>query len=360
MTQHQQVRVEARRDPDYDAQPERNPAASDNRELLLSLYRAMALTRAFDRKAVALQRVGKIGTFASSLGQEAVGVGVASAMRADDVFVPTYRDHAAQFIRGVSIVESLLYWAGDERGNSFAGPRNDFPNCVPIGTQVPHAVGAAYALKLKREPRAVVCLVGDGGTSKGDFYEGLNFAGVWRVPLVLVINNNQWAISVPRTAQTAAATLADKAVAVGIPGEQVDGNDVAAVHARVAAALATARAGGGPTVIEALTYRLADHTTSDDATRYRPPEEVQAAWRNEPVARLRDRLVLRGWWGREDELALSADCAARIDQAVAAFESIAREGPEAMFDHLYATLPDALREQRETALRFTSGGQGHG
>src|SRR6202171_2966036 len=179
------------------------PAFAQDAAALVPLYRAMVLTRAFDTKAIALQRTGKLGTFASSVGQEAIGVGVASAMRADDVLFPSSRDHAAQLLRGVTMTESLLYWGGDERGSDFSVARNDFPNCVPIGTQVCHAAGAAYAFLLRREPRVAVAIFGDGGTSKGDFYEAMNMAGVWQAPLVLVVNNNQWAISVPRSRQSA-------------------------------------------------------------------------------------------------------------------------------------------------------------
>src|SRR5207247_5332372 len=182
-------------------------------------------------------------------------VWLGSAMGREDVLVRSSRDHPAQFLRGVTMTESLLYWGGDERGSGFAGPRHDFANCVPIATQVCHAVGAAYAFKLRHEPRAAVCLLGDGGTSRGDFYEGLNMAGVWQVPMVLIVNNNQWAISVPRSLQSAAQTLAQKAIAAGIGGRQIDGNDVMAARPAAVEALAKARAGGGPTLIEALTYR---------------------------------------------------------------------------------------------------------
>src|SRR5574340_1052015 len=254
----------------------REPAA------LVSLYRAMVLTRVFDAKAIALQRTGKIGTFASALGQEAVGVGSASAMRAEDVLVPSYRDHAAQFFRGVTMVESLLYWGGDERGSDFAVPRHDFANCVPIATQVCHAAGAAYAFRLRREPRAAVCIFGDGGTSRGDFYEGMNMAGVLRWPLVMDVNNNLWAVSVHRRLQTAAGTLAQKAIAAGIEGRQVDGNDVIAVRYAMEQALDKARAGGGPTLI----------------------------------ARLRTYLAGIGAWDKEQEDALHQECAQRVNQAV--------------------------------------------
>src|SRR5438105_1376996 len=238
----------------------RDPAA------LVAMYRAMVLTRTFDSRAVAMQRTGKLGTFASALGQEAVGVGVASAMRDEDVLVPSYREQAAQFMRGMTMAQCLLYWGGDERGSDFQGvARHDFPNCVPIGTQVPHAAGIAYAFKLRKEPRVAVTVFGDGGTSKGDFYEGMNMAGAWKVPLVLVINNNQWAISLPRARQTAAETLAQKAMAAGIDGLQVDGNDVIAVRKVVADAVERARRGDGPTVVEAVNLALAWEMAHDDS-----------------------------------------------------------------------------------------------
>ncbi|MGH1508247.1 pyruvate dehydrogenase (acetyl-transferring) E1 component subunit alpha [Ralstonia solanacearum] len=335
------------------------PAFAQEVPTLLALYRAMVLTRAFDTKAVALQRTGKLGTFASSVGQEAIGVGVASAMRAEDVLFPSYRDHSAQLLRGVSMAESLLYWGGDERGSCFAAVREDFPNCVPIGTQVCHAVGAAYAFALRREPRVAVTVFGDGGTSKGDFYEGMNLAGVWNAPLVLIVNNNQWAISVPRSRQTAAQTLAQKAIAAGIAGRQVDGNDLIAVRQAAQEALDKARAGGGPTLIEALSYRLGDHTTADDATRYRDPDIVKQAWAREPILRLRNYLVRLNAWDKTQEEQLGRACYAQVEEAVAAYLAVEQPGPSAMFDHLYAALPRALEAQRAMALAFApQGGQG--
>ena len=328
---------------------------------LIALYRAMLLARAFDAKAIALQRTGKIGTFASALGQEAVGVGVASAMRTDDVLVPSYRDHPAQFFRGVTMTESLLYWGGDERGSDFAVPRGDFANCVPIATQVAHATGAAYAFGLRHEPRVAVCMLGDGGTSRGDFYEALNMAGVWRVPMVTVVNNNQWAISVPRSLQSAAATLAQKAIAAGVDGRQVDGNDVIAVRYVVEAALDKARGGGGPALIEALTYRLGDHTTADDATRYRDAESVRQQWSFEPIGRLRNYLARIGAWDKDREEALQRECAERVNEAVEAYIATPPPTTDAMFDCLYATLPAVLEAQRAEAQRFaTRDGEPHG
>jgi 2-oxoisovalerate dehydrogenase E1 component alpha subunit len=322
--------------------------------LLLGFYRAMVLTRTFDNKAIALQRTGQLGTFASSLGQEAVGVGVASAMHPEDVLLPSYRDHAAQLLRGVTMVESLLYWSGDERGSNFSGASNDFPNCVPIGTQVPHAAGVAYAFKVRNEPRVAVCIIGDGGTSKGDFYEGLNMAGVWQVPLVIMINNNQWAISVPRELQSASPTLAQKAIAAGIEGHQIDGNDVIAVHATMKEAMDKARRGGGPTLVEALTYRLGDHTTADDASRYRDPSLLQSAWSREPILRLRNYLVEIKAWDKDAEMRLLNDCAEAVDKAVQAYLATPKAGVDAMFDCLYATLPDTLAEQLADARYFAS------
>jgi 2-oxoisovalerate dehydrogenase E1 component alpha subunit len=323
----------------------RDPAA------LIPLYRAMVLTRRFDAKAIALQRTGRLGTYASSLGQEAVTVGLAAAMRPEDVLLPTYREAGAQLWRGVTLDELLLYWGGDERGSDFAGPRGDFPIAVPVASQCLHAVGVAYAKMLQKEPGAAVCVCGDGATSNGAFYEAINCAGVWRVPAVFVINNNQWAISMPRSAQTAAGTLAQKAIAAGIPGIQVDGNDVIAVRDAVEQALARGRAGEGPSVVEALTYRLTDHTTADDAGRYRDAEAVSAQWAKDPIARLRNHLSAASAWTKKAEEELIDELNAEIDAAVERYLAIPPEPPESMFDHLYAQLPAAYTEQRIAASR---------
>lgn len=332
------------------------PTATGAPAALIEWHRAMSLARAFDARAIALQRTGQLGTFASALGQEAVGVGVASAMREDDVLVPSYRDHPAQFWRGTSMVEVLLYWGGDERGNDFARARHDFPNCVPIGTQTTQAAGAAYALARRGRGQVAVCLLGDGATSRGDFAEALNFAGVFRVPVVFVISNNQWAISTPRIRQCAAPTLAQKAGAAGLPGVSVDGNDVIAVHQATREALDRARAGDGATVIEAITYRLADHTTADDATRYRDPAEVAAHWKREPIARLRTHLAGVQAWDADAEITLARECATAVDAAVSAYRAIVPPDVGAMFDCLFETLPPALAAQRAEALSLRSGG----
>jgi pyruvate dehydrogenase E1 component alpha subunit len=329
------------------------PEWATDREALVGLYRAMVVTRTFDAKAVSLQRTGRLGTYGSSLGQEAVAVGLASAMRSEDVLVPSFREPGAQLLRGVTMVELLLYWGGDERGSDFAGPRDDFPICVPVGSQAAHAAGVAMAFALRREPRVAVCVFGDGATSKGDVYEAMNFAGVRELPVVFVVDNNGWAISTPRARQTAAATLAQKSVAVGFDGEQVDGNDVIAVREVVGRSIEAARRGEGPGLVEALTYRLADHTTADDASRYRDDAEVTAHWKEDPVARLRRYLSDRGWWERADEQALLESSVAEVDAAAAQYLATPALPPAAMFDNLYATLPSTLAGQRDECARTT-------
>lgn len=313
---------------------------------LTGFYRDMVLTRAFDAKAIALQRTGRLGTYASSLGQEAVVVGIGAAMAPEDVLLCTYREQGAQFRRGVTMVELLRYWGGDERGSDYAGPREDFPICVPVGTHAPHAVGAALAFKLRREPRVAVCVMGDGATSKGDVYESMNLAGVWQLPVVFVVINNGWAISVPRAQQTACETLAQKAIAAGFPGHQVDGNDVIAVCHAVRQALEQARSGNGPSLVEAITYRLSDHTTVDDASRYRSDAEVSAHWTEEPVVRLRRYLTAAGHWAKEDEDRLFDEVNAQVEAAAEAYLSTPPRAPASMFDHLYAELPPSLAAQR--------------
>jgi 2-oxoisovalerate dehydrogenase E1 component alpha subunit len=316
---------------------------------LIALYRAMVLNRTFDAKAIALQRTGRLGTYASSLGQEAVGVGVAAAMRPDDVLVPSFREHGAQLWRGVTLKELFLYWGGDERGNDFAGPRQDFPNCVPVASHAPHATGVALAFRLRGEKRAAVCVFGDGATSKGDVAEALNMAGAWQAPAVFVVANNGWAISVPRAKQSAAETLAQKAIAAGIVGEQVDGNDVIAVRAVIERALERAREGRGPSLIEALTYRLSDHTTADDASRYRDDTEVSGHWAAEPVARLRNHLAHHHSWDKDKEEALLQECSHAVDQAADDYLATPPLPQAATFEHTYARVPADLAEQGAAA-----------
>jgi pyruvate dehydrogenase E1 component alpha subunit len=330
------------------------PSFAADPRVLVRLYKSMVFTRVFDRKAVALQRTGQLGTYPSSLGQEATAIGLGAAMAREDVLLATYRETGAMIIRGVQPHEILQYWGGDERGSAYSGssaPAQDFPISVPIGTHAPHSVGVAYAFKVRGEPRVAVCVLGDGATSKGDFYEAMNAAGVWQLPLVFVIVNNEWAISVPRRSQSHATTLAQKAISAGIGGEQVDGNDLIAVHDAMDRALAKARSGGGPHVIEALTYRMSDHTTADDARRYRSDDELERWQALDPIARLRAYLTREGRWSDADEQSLAAECEAAIDEAVAAYRAVPAPAAVSIFDHLFATLPDALKEQRDELLR---------
>ena len=323
------------------------PDFAQHRATLVAMYGAMVRTRVFDTKAIALQRTGRLGTYAPSLGQEAIGVGAAAAMRAEDVLLPSFREHAAQLVRGVTLDELFLYWGGDERGNDFEGPRRDFPVCIPVAGHFPHAAGVGLAMAQKGEPGVAVAVGGDGATSKGDFYEAMNIVGAWNLPAVFVINNNEWAISVRRRAQTAADTLAQKAVAAGIPGVQVDGNDVIAVRATVAHALGWAREGCGGTLIECLSYRLGDHTTADDASRYRDDAEVSARWKAEPIARLRKHLTDAHGWTRDEEEDLLDRCHAEVEAAAERYLATAPEPPRAMIDSLLAELPADLRAQAE-------------
>jgi 2-oxoisovalerate dehydrogenase E1 component alpha subunit len=323
------------------------PGFASDIEFLVSLLRGMTLLRVFDLKAVALQRTGRLGTYPVSLGQEAASVGVASAMREEDVLLPSYRETGALIWRGVRMEDILAFWGGDERGSSSSGPAHDFPISIPVASQAPHAAGVAYAFKLRREPRVALCLCGDGATSKGDLWEAMNFAGVWKLPVVFVVTNNQWAISVPLKQQTASETLAQKAIAAGFAGEQVDGNDILAVHEAAAQAMEHARAGHGPRLIEAVTYRLGDHTTADDASRYRPAEEAQAHWKGEPIARLKAYLVRKGAWDKEREERLATECQERVEAAAAHYLAMDTRPPESIFDHLYAELPHVYVAQRD-------------
>lgn len=326
------------------------PAIARDVRQLVELYKLMLYVRIFDAKAVALQRTGKLGTYASCLGHEAAHVAIGSAMQEDDVFAPMYREYGAQFLRGVKPREVLLYWGGDERGNDFSGPAHDFAWCVPIATQALHAAGAALAFKTRKEPRVAVTVVGDGSSSKGDFYGAVNVAGAMKLPLVIVIVNNQWAISVPRSAQTGAKTLAQKGLAGGLECLQVDGNDLIAMRVAMDHAVKRARHGHGGTVIEAVTYRLSDHTTADDARRYRPDAEVKEAWQREPMKRIKAYLMSLNGWSELEEEEWKADCSAKIDIEVNAYLETKAQPVEAMFEFVYAELPPDLVAQRAEVL----------
>ncbi|KTC75222.1 Pyruvate dehydrogenase e1 component subunit alpha [Legionella birminghamensis] len=326
------------------------PAFANNDQVLQELYRIMVRTRIFDRKAIALQRTGKMGTYAPINGQEAISTAIGHAMRAEDVLIPYYRDYAAQFQRGVKMSEILAYWGGDERGSHFANNKEDLPICVPIASQCLHAAGVAFAFKYRHQPRVAVTCIGEGGTSEGDFYEAMNVAGAWKLPVVFIVNNNQWAISVPLSKQTATQTVAQKAIAAGFTGVQVDGNDVLACRQVIGEAIEKARRGEGPTLIEALTYRLCDHTTADDATRYQPQDEVEAAKPKEPISRFRHFLEEKKLWDAAKEEQLTIEASNEVQAAVDEYLGQKRQAITSIFDYHYEKLPDYLIEQRAIAM----------
>ncbi len=324
--------------------------------LLLRLYRTMLLARRFDERLLSLQRQGRIGTFPPSSGQEAAHLGAVAVLEPDDWMVPAFRELAAELWRGRTLESVLLYNAGFNEGARIPPERNDLPISIPVGSQILHAVGIAWALRYRKTDRVAMVFFGDGATSQGDFHEGLNFAGVFSLPVVFVCQNNQWAISHPRSRQTRSRTLAQKALAYGIRGIQVDGNDLLAVYAAAGEAVARARAGEGATLIECVTYRLSVHTTADDPRRYRTDEEVEAWRRRDPLTRFQNYLAERGILSEEKIRGSEEEVGREIQQAVERAEEEMKRlaDPLALFDHLWAEMPASLREQREEFIAAMS------
>jgi pyruvate dehydrogenase E1 component alpha subunit len=263
---------------------------------------------------------------------------------------PAFREPGASFVRGLPMHMILQYWAGDERGSQIPEGLNDFPISIPVATQIPIAVGVALAAKSNGDPVAVMAFMGDGATSKGDFHEGLNFAGVFSAPVVFVCQNNQWAISVPLRRQTAAKTLAQKAFAYGLPGIQVDGNDVFAVYRAATEALTRAREGKGPSLIECVTYRIGDHTTADDASRYRNRDEVERWKQKDPIERLRRYMEKGGLWSKSYDQAVRLESKEKVQQAVHEQESFPPPDPRDIFRFTFQDLTPELKEQMERFL----------
>jgi pyruvate dehydrogenase E1 component alpha subunit len=321
-------------------------------DLLLKIYRAMVLAREADQRMLKLQRQGRIGTFGPSSGQEATAVGAAAAMTDADWFVAAFRELGARLWRGEPLVNSFYYYNGYEEGNvqPAEGSKRTLPNAVIVGSQTLHAVGIGYALKYNKEKAASLVFFGDGATSEGDFHEALNFAGVWKAPTVFFCQNNQWAISVPRSKQTAAKTLAQKAIAHGVRGIQVDGNDVLAVYKATSEALQRARDGEGPTLIEGVTFRLMMHTTADDPKKYRTEEVEKKWWKVEPLIRFRKYLVNKGLWDDAKQEALMEEIKNEIDAAVKEFETPREFKPDEPFDHIFGTEHPDIEEQRQKFL----------
>jgi len=321
-------------------------------EQLIQLYRTMNLAREHDQRMLKLQRQGRIGTFGPCTGQEACSLGPAFAMSQSDWFVGAFRELAGRLAMGEPLENSLVFHNGFEEGN--ANPdskRNLLPISIIVASQCLHAAGIGYALKYQgKKNAAAVTFLGDGGSSQGDFYEAMNFAGVWQAPVVFIVQNNQWAISVPRSKQTHAATIAQKAIAAGIHGIQVDGNDILAMVVATRDALDRAYAGEGPTLIEAMTYRLMMHTTADDPRKYRSEEEEQEAWKREPIARFRTYLEKKGMWDASRQEAMEKEIKETIDTAVRSFEERTDFKPDLCFDHVFGTRHEEIEEQRAQFL----------
>ncbi len=325
-------------------------------EALQRLYQSMLYAREADQRMLRLQRQGRMGTFSPSTGQEASACGPLLAMSERDWLVPAFRELGAMLMRGVPLHRILLFWGGWEEGNVFPGVPRTLPIAVIVASQIPHAAGIAYSLRYKEEQDAgVVCYFGDGATSEGDFHEGLNFAAVWKAPAVFICQNNHWAISTPQAKQTGSETFAQKAIAYGIPGLRVDGNDALAMYKATREALDRAYAGEGPTLIEALTYRVSMHTTADDPSKYRKQSEVDAWRTRDPLTRLRTLLETRGLWNDARQETMLAEFKDEIDTEVRIYEHGVAAPVDVAFDHVFETAPAELEEQRRAFLEAHAG-----
>ncbi len=316
-------------------------------EEMTGLYKLMARMRRFDEKALALQRQGRMGTWGSIRGQEACQAGLAVNLLKEDWLAPSFREHGVMISRGIPMRQVYAIWRGDERGHHFPEGVNCLPVSIPVASQLLHAAGLGLGLKLRGENRAVaVGFAGDGASSEGDFHEALNFGGVFKSRTLFFIQNNQWAISVPFHKQTAAKTIAQRAHGYGIPGMQVDGNDVLAVYVAAKKALEHVRSGDGPYLLECLTYRMENHTTADDATRYRLADEL-AYWKErDPIDRMRAFLVSSKLWDDGKERALLEEVSAEVEAEVKAFEAQPPAPTTDIVDFMYKERPWYLEEQR--------------
>ena len=322
-------------------------------DLLLKLHRALLLGRKFDERLLNLQRQGRIGTFAPISGQEAAQLGAVAPLRPSDWMVPAFRETAAEIWRGRSLESVILYNNGYSEGAEIPQNLNNLPISVPVGSQILHAVGLGWAAKYRQTDNVAMAFFGDGATSEGDFHEGLNFAAVFQAPAIFVCQNNHWAISIPVAKQTRSKTLAQKAIAYGMPGIQVDGNDILAVYAAAKEAVDRARAGQGPTLIECVTYRMSMHTTADDPKRYRTEEEVEKWRERDPLVRYQKYLVDKGLLSEDNIAGIEAEVLVEIQAAVdGAEEQMKALGdPIDMFEHAYDRMPAYLQEQKEDFAR---------
>ncbi|BCR36757.1 pyruvate dehydrogenase (acetyl-transferring) E1 component subunit alpha [Mariniplasma anaerobium] len=327
-----------------------------DKKTLLNMYKTMALGRIADTKALQYQRQGRMLTYAPNKGQEAAQVGAAAAMQEQDWFVPAFRELNAMLYRGVTLEQIYLYWYGNEWGSHFDEGVKVLPINIIIGSQINHASGVAYASKILKKNEVAVASIGDGGTSHGEFYEGLNFASSFDLPLVVMIQNNQYAISTPRKKATKAETLAQKAVAFGIPGMQVDGNDILAMYVAMKESIEYARSGKGPVLIEAYTYRLGPHTTSDDPTLYREDKEVEMWEKRDPMIRFKKYLIDKGYWSEKEDKALEAEQTKFVGETFKKVEQSGTEDLLDIFQYTYKEMTPQLKEQYETHKKFLEEG----
>ncbi len=322
------------------------------KEHLLKLYRILLLTREFEKRMVRLQRQGRLGTMVPSRGQEAASLGSCYALRKSDWVVPYFRETAGLLWRGWKMEQFVLYYGGYGKGFYIPKTNNDLPPSIPVATQILHAVGLAWAAKLKGDDSVALCYFGDGATSQGDFHEALNFASVYQLPVIFFCQNNQYAISLPVDRQTHSKTLAQKSLAYDFPGLQADGNDLLAVYAATAEAVGRARKGKGPTLIEAITYRLSVHTTADDPLRYRSAEEVRKWERGDPLPRFRRYLEEKGLIDEKKIQGWLMEIRGEIQEAVQKAEAQMKSNPLDMFDYIYAEPTAPLRAQKEELAEF--------
>lgn len=327
-----------------------------DKKTLLKLYDTMVLGRIADIKALQYQRQGRMLTYAPNRGQEAAQLGAVAAMEEQDWLAPAFRELNAMLYRGVTLEQLYLYWYGNEWGSHFDEGVKVLPIDIIIGSQVNHAAGVAYASKIQKKNEVVVTFIGDGGTSHGEFYEGLNFGASFDVPMVVVVQNNQYAISTPRTKATKAETLAQKAIAAGIKGIQVDGNDMLAMYVATKAAIDHARSGKGPVLIEAVTYRLGPHTTSDDPSIYRKDEEVAEWEAKDPLIRFKQYLIDKKYWSEAKDKKLNEEKAEFVGETFRKVEQSGNSELLDIFQYTYAEMTPQLKEQYETHKKFLEEG----
>ncbi len=322
-------------------------------ERMLALYRSMQMGRAFSNKVIALQRQGRATTFGSLVGQEASAVGLAAPLQARDWLATSYREIASLIVKGVPLATMLYSFRGMTPAD-WPAESHCLPYQIVIGTQMLHAVGLGMAAKIAGENAVAVGVCGDGATSEGDFNEALNFAGVFQTPVVLVVQNNGWAISVPRKMQSAATSFASRGVGFGIPAHLVDGNDILAVYDAMNQAVERARSGQGPSLIETLTYRIGAHTTADDPTRYRDAAEIEGWQRKDPIARFQKFLLARDLLSEAEIEKMLAGIEEEINEAVTVAENMPNMAPDSFFDHMTADLTPRLQAQRADLLRHAN------